>query len=177
MNTLRIAAFAFAFSACTILQAKSLVPRAATELTVAGPSGKQLKLSSYRGSVVLVQFLYTTCHHCAETAKLYEKMRKEFGARGLKVLGVAFNDGVSARPELIGDFTSQNEVQFPIGASTPQTVLTYLGLSAQTRFVVPQILIVDRKGTIRAQSEPLGSPEFQNEGHLRALLEDLLKER
>jgi len=157
------------------LLAKSPVPRPAGTLSVTDASGAQVSLANYRGNVVLVQFLYTTCHHCAETAKLYEKLRQELGPKGLKVVGVAFNDGVTAKPELIRAFAEQNGVRFPIGSTSAATVMEYLGLSVMTRFVVPQVVIIDRNGVVRVQSEALGSPELQDEAHLRGVLEGLLR--
>jgi len=55
-------------------------------------------------------------------------------------------------------------------------VLSYLGLSVMERLAVPQVVIIDKKGTIRAQSQPLGSPELQNESNLRKMLTDLAAE-
>jgi hypothetical protein len=44
------------------------------------------------------------------------------------------------------------------------------------RFVVPQIVILDRNGVIRAQSEFMGSAELQDETYLRHFLGELLDE-
>jgi peroxiredoxin len=177
MNTIRMIAFGFALTLCGGALAKSPVPRPAPPLTVTDPAGNAITPASYRGDVVLVQFLYTTCKHCAQTAKLYQKLQQDLGPRGFKVVGVAFNDGVTTKPELIKNFSEQNGVTFPIGAATSPTVLQYLGLTVMTRLVVPQVVVIDRNGTVRAQSEALGSPELQDEQHLRGLLEGLLKEK
>jgi cytochrome oxidase Cu insertion factor (SCO1/SenC/PrrC family) len=67
------------------------VPRPASALRIVDSSGKPLQLTDYRGKVVLVQFLYTTCSHCQATARMLSKLQKELGSQGLQVLGVAFN--------------------------------------------------------------------------------------
>jgi hypothetical protein len=41
------------------------------------------------------------------------------------------------------------------------TVLSFLGLSVMERFGVPQMVIIDKKGVIRRQSEPQGTAELQ----------------
>jgi len=51
-----------------------------------------------------------------------------------------------------------------------------LKIAPEERFVVPQVLIIDRKGVIRAQSPPLGDANLQDEGYLRKMIEGLLKE-
>jgi peroxiredoxin len=153
------------------------VPRLTKELVVTETSGKELHLSDYRGKVVLIQFLYTNCVHCQATARLNSKLQNDLGPKGLQVLGAAFNEETLAGPDAIRNFISTNNITFPVGAVSRDTVLGYLGISVMTRFVVPQIAILDRKGTIRAQSDPLGTAELQDETHLREFLGDLLKQR
>src|SRR5258708_38539247 len=90
--------------------AKPPVPRPAKEFTIVEPSGKQTLLSSYKGKVVLMQFLYTTCPHCRAAARTYTKLQKELGPRGLQVLGVAFNDEVQTTPDIVRSFVASNGV-------------------------------------------------------------------
>jgi peroxiredoxin len=156
--------------------AKPPVPRPAGELTIEEPSGKKTLLSKQKGDVVLVQFLYTTCPHCQETAKVFSKLQKELGPRGLRVFGVAFNDEIKSNPEIVRDFVATNNITFPVGIASRDTVMSYLGISVMSRFAVPQILVVDRKGIVRAQSEFMSSPELQDETFMRSFLEGLLKE-
>ena len=44
------------------------------------------------------------------------------------------------------------------------------------RYSVPQEVVIDRKGMIRAQSGIDGDPKLQEENSLRALIDGLLKE-
>ena len=155
---------------CLSMQAKSPVPRAAGDFPVVDASGKSKKLSDFKGQVVLVQFLYTTCQHCQATARMLSGLQKDL--KGLQVVGVAFEPGVTS--EAIERFKVANAVNFPVSSAATEAVQNYLGISVMERFVVPQILIIDRKGTVRAQSEPMGSPELQDEGQLRSLLGSLL---
>jgi peroxiredoxin len=160
----------------TLAQAASPVPRQARDLTIADPSGKPIHLSAYKGKVVLIQFLYTNCIHCQATARLNSKLQTDLGPQGLQILGAAFNEETLSSPDPVRQFISTNGITFPVGTVTRDSVLTFLGVSVMTRLVVPQIAILDRQGTIRAQSDPtLGAPELQTESHLRAFLVDLLK--
>jgi hypothetical protein len=52
----------------------------------------------------------------------------------------------------------------------------YLGREAKQILKIPQMVIVDRTGTIRAASGPQGDPTLENESSLRALLQRLLHE-
>lgn len=154
-------------------QAASPVPRPAKELTVLEPSGKQTLLSSFKGKVVVVEFLFTTCPHCQNAAKMFTKIQKDAGPRGFQALGIAFDD---ANAQKVQGFVQQYGVGYPVGYASRDTVMSYLGLSVMDRFVVPQVIVIDKKGVIRAQSEPMGSPNLQDETYIRGMIDGLLKE-
>src|SRR5215468_8296513 len=71
------------------------VPRPAQEFKIVQPNGASTTLSSLKGKVVVIQFLYTWCPHCQATAKWLSQMQNELGPKGLSVVGVAFNDEVN----------------------------------------------------------------------------------
>src|SRR6185295_8853239 len=71
------------------------VPRTAKEFTFIEPSGKQTLLSSYKGKVVCIQFLYTTCPHCQALSKVLTKMAPSMGPQ-VQFLGVAFDEANAA---------------------------------------------------------------------------------
>ena len=57
-------------------------------------------------------------------------------------------------------------------------MLSFLGISIVDRFVVPQIVLIDKKGVIREQTEanPSATMPLQDETHLRGAIEKLLAE-
>jgi len=169
-----IAALAFVFGLTIAAVATPPVPRPAKEFTFVDTAGKQTLLTSLKGKVVMIQFLFTWCQHCQATARDFTTLQKEFGARGLQVMGVAFDD-VQARPDLVKNFVQSNNVGFPVTVATDATVKSYLGITTE-RYVVPQIMIIDRKGVIRAQSDFQGTEDLQKPEYLRPLIDRLLKE-
>jgi hypothetical protein len=54
--------------------------------------------------------------------------------------------------------------------------MSFMGFSVMDRPVVPLVVVIDKKGMIRAQSPPQGDANLQDETKLRALIESLLKE-
>jgi peroxiredoxin len=171
---MRIAAtFAALLASCVSALAMPPVPRKAPEFTIVEPSGKQTLLSSYKGKVVCIEFLYTTCPHCQATSKVFSKLQNELGPRGVQFIGIAFNDNASM---LTDGFVRQYGVTYPVGYSNSDAVLSYLGISVMDRWVVPQVVVIDRKGMIRAQSPSTGDENLQNEFSLKQLLEGLIKE-
>lgn len=170
-----LAAVALAQSIFAQPTAQGAAARAADDFQITDASGKPVKLSDYRGKVVIMQFLYTTCVHCQATARMLSRLERDLAPRGLQVMGVAFNPE-APQPGVIDEFVKNNAVDFPLGPVPVESALRYLGLSVMERFVVPQIVVVDRRGMIRAQSKATGSPELADEASLRLLLDGLLKE-
>jgi thiol-disulfide isomerase/thioredoxin len=149
------------------------VPRPSKEFTFVAPNGGQTLLSSYKGKVVVIQFLSTTCPHCQALSKVLNKLSGELG-NGVQFIGVAFNE---ATPAMAEAYARQQAVRIPIDYAPYNTVISYLGFSVMERLTVPQMVIVDRKGIIRAESEPMGTEALSNEDYLRKFVTGLLKEK
>jgi len=150
------------------------VPRKSPDLTISQPSGKQIRLSSFSGKVVAVDFLLTNCPHCMRVAQTLAKLQWELGSRGFQSVGVAFDKGITA-PQA-ADFAKLLAVSYPLGYTSSDKVDGYLGRDDNQRFRVPQIVVIDRKGIIRAQSQPIGEKNLEDENYLRTLIGTLLKE-
>jgi peroxiredoxin len=153
--------------------AESPVPRKSPEFTITDANGKESLLSSYRGKVVVIGFVYTTCPHCQVFSGVLEKLYKELGPRGFQPIDIAWNDNAKL---LITNFAQQFGVTFPIGYSSYDPIMSYMGFSIMDRPVVPLVVVIDRKGMIRAQSPPGGDANLQDEGKLREMIETLLKQ-
>lgn len=158
---------------CALAASAAEIPRRAPELAFTLPGGKQALLSSYRGKVVLVELLYTTCPHCQLSARALSRMYEELKPRGFQPLGVAFNEMASV---LLPDFLKQTQPNFPIGYAQRDPVLSFLQHPSIRRFVVPQFVLIDRKGMIRGQTTAEGSDDFYDEKNMRARIEALLNE-
>lgn len=154
----------FVIAACMGLRAQGLVPRAAPELKIVEASGRTTMLSSYRGRVVLLAFISTQCVHCQRASGVFEQLSREFGGK-LQVAEVAFNEGGDA-----ADFSRRFGLTFPVGTSTDETAHDFLGIGHGMRLGTPQVVVIDRSGVIRAQSERLGSPILQTHDYMLGLL-------
>jgi len=157
---------------CAALAAAE-VPRKAPELAIQFVNGQQLLLSQFRGKVVLLAFVHTTCPHCQQDSQLFERLSKEYGPRGFQPIDVAFNDNAA---QLVPDFVRQLNLTFPVGFAGRDTVVDYLQLSYVKPYFVPQMVLIDRKGVIREQHG--GEDDFFKnlEPNLRTSIEGLLKE-
>jgi thiol-disulfide isomerase/thioredoxin len=169
---------ALGLSATFTAEAAAPVPRPSKEFTVATPQGQQILLSSLKGKVTVVQFLFTWCPHCQAFSKVLTQLNSEYGPRGFQALGVAFDDDDPKTPPLKEKALAygQQYAGFPVGVSSRTPVLGYLGISELERIGVPQIVVIDRKGVIREQSPSTGGGALGDVTHLKPLIESLLAE-
>lgn len=149
------------------------LPRKSPEFTITLPSGKQILLSSYRGKVVLLAWVHTNCIYCQALTLKLNKFQKELGPRGFQAVEVAWNEDARG---LVPEFMRKFGIQFPVGFSEWNPIMSYMGFSILDRPVTPLVVVIDRKGVIRAETPADGDSNLQNEAKLRALLEGLLKE-
>ena len=155
------------------LLAGAEVPRPAPEFVIKLPNGRPLLLSSFRGKVVALEVLMTTCPYCKTCSAIMNKLYKEYGPRGFQALGVAFNPMAAM---LVPDYAKELQLNFPVGVAEREPVLGFLQQSPLERMLVPQLIFIDRKGVIRAQHSG-DSPFFADEEKsMREQIEALLKE-
>src|SRR3954453_18750662 len=108
-------------------------PQKAPELAFPLPGQGQKLLSQYRGKVVALEFIFTTCPHCQAASKVMTKFQQEYGPRGLKVLDVAVNENADL---LVENFVKEFQVGFPVGWTPSSQMTSFMGFS-NARYVVP----------------------------------------
>lgn len=150
------------------------VPRASPELTIVDSAGHAVSLSSFKGQVVVLEFLLVRCARCLRTAQTVNKLYGELAEAGFRPIGVAFDDGIG-EPAIRG-LAELLRIDYLVGYTTSDKVDSYLGRAMTERFQVPQVVVIDRAGVIRAQSRPTGEVDLTDESHLRNLIRGLLDE-
>ena len=152
-------------------------PRPSPPLAIERLFAPAVHLSQYRGKVVALAFIFTTCSHCQDLTKLLAPLSREYALRGVQVLECAFNDDAK---QTIAGFVRQFQPPFPVGWTTHDAVMGYLQRSIiDTRPVyVPHMVFLDRRGMIEADY-PGESDFFKDTAttatNIRAELEKLLK--
>ena len=151
------------------------VPRKSPEFIIVEPSGKQTLLTNFRGRVVVIEFFLINCPRCQRVAGTIAKLQRELGPRGFQAVAIAFDTGINGTR--VTDFVRQLGVSYPVGYASSDKVDNYLGRQPMQRLRVPQIVVIDRKGIIRAQSIENGEKNLEDENYLHNLIDGLLKER
>lgn len=155
--------------------ASAPVPRKSPEFIIVEPSGKQTSLTSLKGRVVVIEFFLINCPRCQRVTETIVKLQKELGPRGFQAVGIAFDTGINGTR--VTDFVQRAGVSYPVGYASSDKIDSYLGRQPTERLRVPQIVVIDRRGIIRAQSVQNGEKNLEDEDYLRNLIDGFLKER
>jgi len=154
------------------------IPRKSPEFTIHEPSGKQVLLSTFKGKVVMIEFLFLRSAKCLDLARVMNKLSADLGGRGFQAVAVAFPaPGSDANGPLVG-YTAENlKLTYPVGYANKGEVDQYLSREGTETLRIPQVVIIDRSGVIRAQSGGHnGDLRLEDEAYLRTLIDGLLKE-
>jgi cytochrome c biogenesis protein CcmG, thiol:disulfide interchange protein DsbE len=121
--------------------------RPAPDFSLAGIDGKTVRLSDYRGKVVLLNFWYTGCEPCREETPALEAAYKKLAPQGFEIIGmnVRANERHGADGDAdIRNFIAAHGVSYPIALDTD----SQSGRDYQV-YVLPTSLMIDREGKIR----------------------------
>ena len=149
------------------------VPRKSPPFSILRPGQAALPVESFRGKVVALAFISTTCPHCQELTRQFGPLSKEYAARGVQFLECAFDDAAELA---VPGFIQQYQPPFPVGYNDRSAVAAYLQRSIMdpTPLWVPHLVFVDRNGVIQADiagDDPFISSPLAN---TRVLLDKLL---
>jgi peroxiredoxin len=147
--------------------------RTAPPFTMLRVNQPSMHLSQYRGKVVVLVFMSTTCAHCQQFTVELNQLAPEYSRRGVQVVECAMNGGGAQTME---DFQQRFTPPFPVTFSTQPAVLAFLqrSLFDQQPLQIPYLVLIDRGGVIRAEFSG-NSDFFRNPGpNLRAQLDRLL---
>jgi peroxiredoxin len=150
------------------------IPRPAPEFSFRLADDSQILLSQYRGKVLAIEFLLTTCPHCKVASKVLAKLQNELGPKGLQCFGIA----IDLMPKLnLPGFVAETGATHPVGYSEYSAAVAFMEHPANIRLLVPQVMIIDRKGIVRAHRGGEDDEFFKDEEKvLRAIIEPLLIE-
>jgi len=133
-------------------------------------NGRKVKLSDFKGKVVIVQFFGTYCPPCKMEMPVLEKLYRDYGGK-VVVLGISV-DYMGEDPAKLKPFVKEMGVTYPVLVSDEKTWQEYAaritGLDS-----IPQTYIIDKEGFIRYY-EVGYMPSY--EALFRKAVEELLKE-
>lgn len=117
----------------------------APDFTVTDIDGNFFRLLENRGKIVILFGVAGWCATCIPEGKVLTKLLKEYGPKGLVVIGVAFTPGDTV--EFLKQFQTLGKIAIPLALDTDNVGKKY------TLFQLETTYIIDRGGTIVYKDE------------------------
>ena len=131
------------------------------ELTLKDIEGHDVRLSDYRGKVVLVNFWATWCPPCRKEIPDLIKLQRDYKNRGLQVIGVTYPPEDLAE---VRKFVREAKVNYPVAVGTKETKSLFSSSEA-----LPLTIVIGKDGRVRDIIEGILLPE-EFEGKIKPLL-------
>jgi len=99
-------------------------------------------LADYRGRIVLLELMQTTCGHCVAFADVLQRVQKKYGD---KVAILAVVNSAGDNQNTVAQYIAGHGITYPILFDAGQMAYSYL---LNMRFETPHVFLIDARGTI-----------------------------
>ncbi len=140
---------------------KSSATKVAPEWRLKDLEGKSVKLSDFKGKVVILNFWATWCPPCRQEIPDFVALQKQYADKGLVIIGVSLDEGGAP---VVKSFVKKMSIQYPVVMGDQETAAAYGGIE-----VVPTTFVIDKTGRIAAQHEG-GADRATFEAEIKPLL-------
>ena len=136
----KIIALVFCVFAASSLASSGLEGQQAPDFALKSSTGDNLRLSEFRGDVVMINFWATWCGPCRQEMPLLDELYSRYQRVGFNLLGVNIDDDSRRAMQMIDELG----VSFPVLFDSRKEVSKLYEVEA-----MPVTVIVDREGTVR----------------------------
>lgn len=130
----------FTVFTATSVASSGLAGQPAPDFVLKSVSGENLRLSEYRGDVVMINFWATWCGPCRQEMPLLNELYMRYQRVGFNLLGVNIDDDSRRAVKMVEDLG----VNFPVLFDEAKIVSKLYQVDA-----MPVTILIDREGTVR----------------------------
>jgi peroxiredoxin len=142
----------------------TLIDKDAPDFVLKGLDGKNVRLSEFRGQVVLVNFWARWAGDSRKEMPALDRINKTYAGAGLVVVGVSVDDDERRAGEFAGSMRLSYPILFDIGETVGRDYAVQK---------MPMTILVDRAGVVRYQN--VGFKSGDEDAYL-AKVRELLRE-
>lgn len=113
--------------------------------------GRKLRLSDYKGKVVLINFWATWCPPCRTEVPELIRWQREYGNRGLQIIGITYPP--QTRSE-VQRFALKARINYPVALGTEATKTLFT-----TSEALPVTVVVNAQGSVQEVIEGILFPD------------------
>lgn len=114
----------------------------APDFALTGLNGQMLRLSGFRGKVVLLNFWATWCAPCQAEMPVFAAWQHRDAPRGFQVIGISMDDDAASARRLV----ERLKLNYPSALGDAQLAARYGGVLG-----LPLTFLIDRNGLVRAR--------------------------
>jgi peroxiredoxin len=156
-------------SAVTVFAAGEYSNRRAPGFSLADSHFQQHDTQDYRGKVLLVDFIQTTCGICQHLTDVLMQVKANYGDK----IGIMSITTLPDNYGTVDKFATERKISWPVLFDSGQVMMSYLKITpANAKVEFPHLFIIDKVGTIRADYN--GSDDFSVAG-ISAVIDKLMK--
>ena len=135
-----IIALVFSAFAASSLASSGMEGQKAPDFALKSSTGENLRLSEYRGDVVMINFWATWCGPCRQEMPLLDELYNRYQRVGFNLLGVNIDDDSGRAMQMAEELG----IDFPVLFDASKEVSRLYEVEA-----MPVTVLVDREGTVR----------------------------
>ena len=154
----------YGVSARAAIEESSPEGRIAPDFSLTSTDGKMIRLSDYRGKVVVVDFWATWCPPCKAEIPDFIKLYSQYKDAGFQMIGISLDEGGMKD---VKPFMKEYGINYPIVMGTEEVVSAYGGIRG-----IPTTFVIDKAGHVRDAFEG-----YRSASVFEKLIQQLTKEK
>jgi thiol-disulfide isomerase/thioredoxin len=133
------------FVLCASALAAADVPRRAPGFALLDVKGQIHDLADYRGRVVVLEFMQTTCGHCAAFVEILQRAQQKYGD---KIAILAVGNPPADTAATLNQYAAGHHITYPLMFDCGQMAYSYV---LKGNIDLPTVYVIDGGGTIRSE--------------------------